>query len=38
MRNYACLFLAFLLPAGPSMAQDALVRDFRVIRACAGDV
>lgn len=24
--------------AGPSMAQDAVVRDFRVIRACAGDV
>jgi hypothetical protein len=38
MKNPACLLSAFLLLAGPSMAQDAVVRDFRVIRACAGDV
>jgi len=38
VRKFAWLLFAFLLPTGPSMAQDALVRDFRVIRACAGDV
>jgi len=38
MKNSAWLLSAFLLLAGPLMAQDAVVRDFRVIRACAGDV
>jgi len=38
VKNPASLLSALLLLAGPSMAQDALVRDFRGIRACAGDV
>jgi hypothetical protein len=38
MRDFAWLLTASLLFASPSMAQNALVRDFHVLRACAGDV
>ena len=38
MNKSALLLSALLLPQVPALADDALVRDFRVLRACAGDV
>jgi len=38
MRKFAWLLPALLLLGGSAIAQDAVVRDFRVIRACADDV
>lgn len=38
MKKIALACLLFLAPAAAARAQDALVRDFRVVRACAGDV
>ena len=37
-RNVSLLLPALLLLAAPVMAQDRLVRDFRIVRACADDV
>lgn len=38
MKKLACLIPLMLAPVVTSAAEDALVRDFRVIRACATDV
>ena len=37
MKKFALALLAALAPVVPAGAQDALLRDFRVVRSCAGD-
>lgn len=38
MNRLALVPLLLLAASAPALAEDALLRDFRVIRACAGDV
>ena len=38
MRRLVCTLAALMLLAGSAIASDAVVRDIRIVRACAGDV
>lgn len=38
MTKRLLILLVFIMPLAPARAQDALVRDFRLVRSCAGDV